>query len=92
MVRNAIPWFAALFSVFLVKLIDVEMNGLDHVIHTSNGDRIAEVSDVIGGILLLLSFHLLDRLLEKYWATDPYRDSHSYEPFPLTNTTTPMNG
>lgn len=83
-VRNTIPLLIALSLIFLVKFIDVSANGPDHVIPGPNGHRIVEVSDFAGGILLLLSFHALDRLLEKRWSRNPYEDPDFSQSIPLT--------
>jgi len=83
-VRNAIPLMIALSLIFLVKFIDVSANGPDHVIPGPKGHRIIEISDFVGGILLLLSFHTLDRLLEKRWTSNPYEDPDFSQSIPLT--------
>lgn len=72
--RDAIPFIIGVSTLFLTKYVDVALNGPEHVIHASNNKRLFEGSDVVGGVLLILSFHLIDRILEWKWPSDPYQD------------------
>jgi len=77
--RDSIPLLFGLASMWLVKAIEVGTDTHDNTLRGPKDSRLLEKSDAIGSVVLLLSFHLIDCLLEWKWASDPYKEIPSPE-------------
>ena len=73
--RNGIPIFSGSVAMLVVKVLDIAMNGPDHVVHGPNGSRLMEVSDFLGLFALVIVFHFIDRVVLDYgfkWYADSF--------------------
>ncbi len=75
-IRNGTAIFLGVVAMFLLKVVFESLGERDTRVSGLHGERVFEVSDVLGGIVLAFIFHLLEFVANRFISSDPRRGFH----------------